>query len=236
MQIDGSTALVTGANRGLGRHLTQQLIARGATVYAAARNPDSIDVPGALPLALDVTDRDSITAAAKVTHDVSLLVNNAGSFTGASLVDGDRDDLELEMRTHYFGALDVVRAFNPQLAAHDTSAILNVLSVLSWVTYPGYTGYSAAKSAAWSLTNGLRHELAAQHTLVSALHVGFMDTDMAAHVDAPKSDPAVVAAIALDGLAAGQAEILADESARVVLATLSGGAAALYPELFTPAA
>jgi NAD(P)-dependent dehydrogenase (short-subunit alcohol dehydrogenase family) len=236
MQIDGSTALVTGANRGLGRHLTQQLVARGATVYAAARNPGTIDVPGAVPLALDVTDLDSIAAAAKITRDVSILVNNAGSFTGVSLVDGDRDDIELEMRTHYFGPLDMVRAFNPQLAAHDTSAVLNVLSVLSWVTYPGYTGYSAAKSAAWSLTNGLRHELAAQHTLVSGLHVGFMDTDMVAHVDAPKSDPAVVAAIALDGLAAGETEILADDTTRAVLANLSGGVLALYPGLFAPAA
>jgi NAD(P)-dependent dehydrogenase (short-subunit alcohol dehydrogenase family) len=236
MQIDGSTALVTGANRGLDRHLTQQLVARGATVYAAARNPGTIDVPGAVPLALDVTDLDSIAAAAKITRDVSILVNNAGSFTGVSLVDGDRDDIELEMRTHYFGPLDMVRAFNPQLAAHDTSAVLNVLSVLSWVTYPGYTGYSAAKSAAWSLTNGLRHELAAQHTLVSGLHVGFMDTDMVAHVDAPKSDPAVVAAIALDSLAAGETEILADDTTRAVLANLSGGGVALYPGLFAPAA
>jgi NAD(P)-dependent dehydrogenase (short-subunit alcohol dehydrogenase family) len=236
MQIHGSTALVTGANRGLGRHLTEQLIARGATVYATARNPDTIDVPGAIPIQLDVTDRASIAAAAAQTRGVSILINNAGSFTGAALTDGDRDDLELEMRTHYFGPLDVIRAFNPQLAAHERSAILNVLSVLSWVSYPGYTGYSAAKSAAWSLTNGVRGELVAQHTQVTALHVGYMDTDMVAHVDVPKSDPALVAAIALDGLESGEPEILADDMARAVRANLAGGVATLYPELLRPAA
>jgi NAD(P)-dependent dehydrogenase (short-subunit alcohol dehydrogenase family) len=236
MQIHGNTALVTGANRGLGRHLSEQLIARGATVYAAARNPDSVDIAGAIPIRLDVTDPESIRAAAGIARGVSILVNNAGSFTGASLIDGDRDDVELEMRTHYFGPLDVVRAFNSQLAAHERSAILNVLSVLSWVTYPGYTGYSAAKSAAWSLTNGLRHELAAQHTQVSALHVGFMDTDMAAHVDAPKTDPALVARIALDGVEAGELEILADDMARTVRTNLAGGVGTLYPELIAPAA
>lgn len=235
MQIEGRTALVTGANRGLGRHLTQQLIERGATVYAAARNPDTIDIPGAKPLRLDVTDRASIAEAARLAQDVSLLVNNAGSWTGASLIDGDRDAIELEMRTHYFGPLDVVRAFAPQLAAHDSSAILNVLSVLSWVTYPGSSAYSAAKSAAWSLTSAIRQELAAQHTQVSALHVGYMDTDMAAGVDAPKSAPAAVAGIALDGLAAGELEILADDLSRAVRTRLGGGVAELYPELLVPA-
>ncbi len=232
MQLEGTTALVTGANRGLGRYLAAELIRRGVTVYAGARNPDTVDLAGARPLQLDVTDASSIERAARSAHDVSVIVNNAGSFTGAGLIDGDRDDIDLEMRTHYFGPLDVVRAFNPQLAAHPTSAVLNVLSVLSWVTYPGYTGYSAAKSAEWSLTNGLRHELAAQGTQVSALHVGFMDTDMAAHVDAPKSDPATIAKIAIDGLAAGELEILADEGSRIVRANLAGGVATLYPDQF----
>jgi NAD(P)-dependent dehydrogenase (short-subunit alcohol dehydrogenase family) len=230
MQIAGSTALVTGANRGLGRHFAEQLLARGATVYAGARNPDSVDLPGAIPIALDVTDLASVAAAAELAEGVSLLVNNAGSFTGASLIDGPRADIQLEMNTHYFGPLDVIRAFNPQLAAHPESAILNVLSLLSWVTYPGYTGYSAAKSAAWSLTNGLRQELAEQHTQVSALHVGFMETDMVAHVDAPKNDPATVAKIALDGLEAGVLEILADDASRHIQAALASGVTGLYPQ------
>ena len=229
MDLAGRTALVTGANRGLGRHFAEQLLKRGATVYAGARNPASVDLPGAIPIALDVTDPDSVAAAARTATGVSILVNNAGSYTGASVLDGPLEDIRLEMDTHYFGTLLVTRAFAPQLAEHDESAVLNVLSVLSWVSRPGYGAYAAAKSAAWSLTNALRAELAGQGTQVSALHVGFMDTDMVGHVDAPKNDPATVAELALDGVAAGEREILADDLSRNVQAGLAGGVAALYP-------
>ena len=108
------------------------------------------------------------------------------------------------MNTHFFGTLAVVRAFAPQLAAHGGGGILNVLSVLSWVSLPGSGAYCAAKSAEWSLTNALRQQLAGQNTQVTAPHVGYMDTDMARRVTSPKTDPAVVATLALDGLAAGR--------------------------------
>jgi NAD(P)-dependent dehydrogenase (short-subunit alcohol dehydrogenase family) len=233
MDLSGVTALVTGANRGLGRHFAEQLVQRGATVYGGARNPETITTPGVIPIALDVTDPESIAAAAGSATAVSLLFNNAGSFTGASVSDGSIDDIRREMEVHYFGTLAVTRAFAPQLAASGGGALLNVLSVLSWVTFPHYSAYSAAKSAAWSLTNALRVELAGQGTQVSALHVGFMDTDMTAHVDdqSAKSDPAAVAALALDGIEAGELEILADELSHQIRAGLAGGAAALYPDL-----
>src|ERR1700685_895957 len=107
MRIEGSTALVTGANRGLGRHLAGELLARGARVYAAARNPTLVDLPRVTPVALDITDPASVAAAAAMTGDVTLLVNNAGSSTGAALLDGPMDDIELEMNTHYYGTLRV---------------------------------------------------------------------------------------------------------------------------------
>jgi NAD(P)-dependent dehydrogenase (short-subunit alcohol dehydrogenase family) len=231
MQINGQTALVTGANRGLGRHLAQQLRDRGATVYAAARNPASVDLDGVIPIALDVTDPASVNAAAAVTQRVSILVNNAGSSTRASLLTGEESDIRLEMETHYFGTLAVTRAFAPLLAEHDHSAVLNILSALSWLAMPRSGAYCAAKSAAWSLTNALRQELAPQGTLVSALHVGYMDTDMTKGIDAAKSDPADIARIAIDGIQAGQAEIIADDVSRAVQANLSGGVSALYPSL-----
>jgi NAD(P)-dependent dehydrogenase (short-subunit alcohol dehydrogenase family) len=231
MEIDGQTALVTGANRGLGRHLAQQLRDRGATVYAAARNPASVDLDGVTPIALDVTDPASVEAAAVATQGVSILVNNAGSSTGSSLLTGDLSDIRLEMDTHYFGTLAVTRAFAPQLAEYSPGAVLNILSALSWVAFPRVGAYCAAKSAAWSLTNSLRQELAPSGILVSALHVGYMDTDMAKSVDAPKSDPADIARIAIDGIEAGQAEIIADDTSRAVQAGLSGGVAALYPKV-----
>jgi NAD(P)-dependent dehydrogenase (short-subunit alcohol dehydrogenase family) len=228
MKIAGSTAFVTGANRGLGRRFAEQLVARGATVYGGVRNVASLDMPGVIPIAIDVTDAASVAAAAEKTSGVSLLINNAGSYTGASVSDGSLEDIRLEMETHYFGTLTVSRAFAPQLAESGGGTILNVLSLLSWVTYPGYSGYAAAKSAQWSLTNALRLELAAQGTSVAALHVGYLDTDMVASVDAPKSDPAVIAALSLDALEEGSIEILADEDTRQVQANLAGGVARLY--------
>ena len=229
MDIEGRTALVTGSNRGLGRHLAQQLRDHGAVVYAGARDPESVDLDGVTPLALDVTDPESVAAAAAATGDVAILVNNAGSWTGASLLTGDLSDIRREMDTHFFGTLAVTRAFAPQLAGHSRSGILNVLSALSWLSFPDAGAYCAAKSAAWSLTNALRQELAPQGTRVSALHVGYMDTDMARDVEAPKSDPADIARIAVSGIIAGDAEILADEVSRQVLAGLSSGVAGLYP-------
>jgi len=227
MDITGKTALVTGANRGLGRHLAAQLRDRGATVYAAARNPATVDLPGVTPIALDITDPASVAAAADTASGVAILVNNAGSSTRSSLLTGDPADIRLEMDTHFFGTLAVIRAFAPQLAARDSSAILNILSALSWVTFPDTGAYCAAKSAEWSLTNALRLELAPQGTRVSSLHVGYMDTDMARSVEAPKSDPAVIAKLAIDGIVAGDPEIIADEVSRHVLAGLSSGVAGL---------
>ena len=231
MEINGQTALVTGANRGLGRHLAQQLRDRGAYVYAAARRPESVDLDGVTPIALDVTDPASVEAAAAATHGVSILVNNAGSSTGSSLLTGDLSDIRKEMDTHYFGTLAVTRAFVPQLTEREHGAVLNILSVLSWVAFPRTGAYCAAKSAAWSLTNSLRQELAPRGIVVSALHVGYMDTDMARAVEAPKSDPADIARIAIDGIESGEEEIIADDVSRAVQAGLSGGVAALYPKV-----
>jgi NAD(P)-dependent dehydrogenase (short-subunit alcohol dehydrogenase family) len=231
VKIEGRAALVTGANRGLGRHLAEQLRDRGATVYAAARNPDSVDLAGVIPIRLDVTDEQSISAATEAASGVSILINNAGSSTGSSLLTGPIDDIRLEMDTHYFGSLLVIRAFAGQLAEDDQSAVLNILSALSWFSFPAIGAYCAAKSAEWSMTNALRQDLSAQGTVVSALHVGYMDTDMTADVKGPKSDPEDVARIALDGIEAGELEILADEVSSSVRSSLAGGVAALYPSL-----
>lgn len=232
MQLTGATALVTGANRGLGRHFAQALLDRGAAkVYAAARRPETIDLPGVVPVRLDITDPAQVAAAADLAGDVDLLVNNAGSTTGAALIGGDLDAIRLEMETHYFGTLNMARAFAPVLAGNGGGAMLNVLSVLSWTTIPGTDAYSAAKAAELSLTNALRLHLAEAKTLVTALHVGYMDTDMAAHVDGPKHDPRVIAELALDGVAAGQAEVVADALSRTVRGALSGPLSTLYPHV-----
>ncbi|WP_317447516.1 SDR family oxidoreductase [Streptomyces collinus] len=231
MDISTSRVLVTGANRGLGRALTQELAARGATVYGAARRPDQIDLPGVKAIRLDVTDPASVAAAAKEARDITVLINNAGSSTGADLLTGSWDAVRLEMETHYLGTLGMIRAFAPLIEAQGGGAVLNVLSALSWISFPGVGAYAAAKSAEWSLTNALRQQLAPRGITVSALHVGYMDTDMARHVTEPKTDPADVARAAVDGIASGAAEIVVDDRSRQVQAGLSGGVAALYPQL-----
>ena len=231
MQVHGAVALVTGANRGIGRQFALELLDRGAaTVYATARRPDDVDVPGAIPLRLDITDPGSVAAAAAAAPDVTLLVNNAGIATGADLVTGDLDAIRREMDTHFFGTLSVVRAFAPVLAANGGGAILNVLSALSWFSYPGSGGYAAAKAAQWSLTNGIRLELAGQGTAVTGLHAGAVDTALVAGYDGAKIGPEVVARAGLDAVEAGEYEVLVDDWSRMVKATLAGDPRAFYEQ------
>lgn len=216
------TVLVTGANRGLGCKIAAEFLSRGAKVYAGARRPETVDLPGAVPVQLDITDPESVRQAAEIASDVTILVNNAGISTRANLLTGPIEDIRAEMDTHYFGTLNVIREFVPVLQRNGGGAILNVLSVLSWL-HPATSGaYASAKAAAWAMTDAVRAELAPRGIHVAALHVGYMDTDMVSYIPADqKSDPAVVARLAVDGLLAGAPEILADELSRAAKAGLS---------------
>jgi NAD(P)-dependent dehydrogenase (short-subunit alcohol dehydrogenase family) len=231
MDIRGAVALVTGANRGIGRHFAQQLLERGAAkVYATARNPERVDVAGARVLPLDITDPASVAAAASAAPDVTLLVNNAGISAYQNYLDGDLDEIRREMETLFWGTLNTTRAFAPVLARNGGGAILNVLSAMSWFSYDGANSYASAKAAQWALTNGIRLELARQHTLVTGLHMGSVDTDMMAGYDVDKMDPADVVRAALDGIQAGALEILVDDVSRQVKAALALDPSALYPQ------
>ena len=231
MKIGGSVALVTGANRGLGQVYARELVSRGAArVYGAARDPASVTEPGVIPIALDVTDPERVAQVAEQCAEVSLLVNNAGvmqasTFIGAPSLDAAR----LEMETNYFGMLSMCRAFAPARAASGGGAIGNMLSVTSFYTNPLDASYGASKAAAWSLTNGIRIELHPQGTLVVAVHASFIDTDMAALVDAPKISPESVARQAFDAVEAGQVEVLADDRTKFVKASLPRDHELIYP-------
>lgn len=223
MKIENATVLITGANRGIGLAFARQVLARGARkVYAGVRNPASVTLPGVEAIQLDVTRPDDVAAAAQRCGDVTLLINNAGiARVGSFFADGSIEAAREQLETNFFGPLRLSQAFAPVLAAHGGGAILNVLSIASWISTPALAVYGATKSAAWSLTNGLRHELRAQHTQVLGMHMGFVDTDLTRDFDMPKSRPDDVVRRALDALEAGAEEVLADPITQQVKQGLS---------------
>jgi NAD(P)-dependent dehydrogenase (short-subunit alcohol dehydrogenase family) len=233
--IAGARALVTGANRGLGKAFVEQLLNLGvAGVYAAARNPDTIDVIDhrVIPIRLDITSPDDVRTAVARCGDITVLINNAGAMLRSPLLAApDLSAARSEMETNYFGTLAMCRAFAPGLAENGGGALVNVLSIASWLASPFNGSYSASKSAEWALTNAIRTELRATGTLVVAVHAGWIDTDMAATVAETKISPSDVAAQTLDAVQHGTEEVLTDDSTRHVKASLPTDHSSLYPDI-----
>lgn len=230
MKIQGATALVTGSNRGIGYHFAVELRHRGAKVYATARRPELVQIPGVEVLRLDITDQASVDALVPLAGDVDVLINNAAFTLGGNLVTGDLDAIRLTMDSNYYGTPAMIRALAPILARNGGGAILNVLSAVAWTSVEGNTAYAAAKSTEWGLTNGVRLELAGQGTFVSALVPGVTATDTMKDyaeragirfLEGAMNDPADLVRLALDGHEAGNAEIL-DRFGTTAKATLSG--------------
>jgi NAD(P)-dependent dehydrogenase (short-subunit alcohol dehydrogenase family) len=233
MKIEGATALVTGANRGLGAAFAGTLLDRGArTVYAGARDPGAVTSPGLVPVRLDVTDPAQVAAAAARCQDVTLLINNAVYATRSPLIAAPSlDEARREMETNYFGTLSMCRAFAGVLRRNGGGALVNMLSIVSFFNVPAMGSFCPTKAALWSLTNGVRIELRRQGTLVVAAHCGFIDTRLAAWFDGPKHAPAAVAGQILDAVQAGREEVLADERTRATKAALPRDLELIYPDV-----
>jgi NAD(P)-dependent dehydrogenase (short-subunit alcohol dehydrogenase family) len=231
MKISNATVLVTGANRGIGLAFTRELLARGARkVYAGARDPASVTQPGVEPLRLDVTKPEEVAAAVARAGDVTLVINNAGIAQLGGFLAADSEEVaRRQFETNFFGMLRVSQAFAPVLKANGGGGLINVLSIVSWINGGQLAGYAATKSAAWSLTNSLRHELAPQHTQVLALHMAFVDTDLARGLEGPKTSPEEIVKSALDGLEAGLDEVLADDRTRLVKQGLTAATPSYLP-------
>lgn len=228
--LTDSVVLVTGANGGLGREFVRQALDRGASrVYATARVPQSWDDPRIVPLALDVTDAASVSAAAASAPDATIVINNAGATIAGGILDAPMDEVRGLFETNVVGPLAVARAFAPVLAANGGGALVDIHSALSWLGRGGV--YSATKAAFWSVTNSLRLALLGQGTQVVGAHLGYTDTPMTRDVTAPKEDPVDIVAAIYDGLESGEHEVLADETSRRVKSALSAPLSALYPEL-----
>jgi NAD(P)-dependent dehydrogenase (short-subunit alcohol dehydrogenase family) len=232
MNIQDSTVLVTGANRGIGKAFADALLERGATkVYAAVRDVATVTDPRLVPIQLDVTDPDRVAAVARELDDVQVVVNNAGVLNVAIPRSASLDVARLELETNYLSLVSMTQAFAPVLEGNGGGAFVNVLSIFSWVAMPLISTYSASKAAAWSFTNAARIELRGQGTDVVGVFVRGVDTDMAAEFDIEKVPPAVVAASALDALEAGEPEAVVDDYSRAAKAGLSDDQGALYPEI-----
>jgi len=216
MNINGSIALVTGANRGIGAAIVEALISAGVRrVYAGTRNPEAIAASSrVVPVALDVTNSAQVQAAASKCGDVAILVNNAGILAGQPLLNaGDPDAAEREMRVNFFGTLNMCRAFAPVLSRNGGGAIVNLLSILSQVNLPPVGSYSATKAAAYSLTQAVRAEL--PETLVIGVMPAFVDTEMASRVPFPKLAPADVARQIVEALQSGREEVYPGQAAEI---------------------
>lgn len=224
MNIEGSVALVTGANRGIGRALTKALLTRGVRrVYAAARNLESLAAvveeggQRVIGLELDVTKPAHIAAVAARASDVSLLFNNAGVIGSQHLLTSKKSALEVDFATNFYGMLDVTKAMLPAIEK-SRGGIVNLLTLLSYASMPALGGYSAAKAAALSLTQALRAELRPRNVAVFGVFPGAVDTDMIRGFEMPKASPDAVASAILDGVLAGDEDIYPDPMSRDLIA------------------
>ncbi|WP_346911225.1 SDR family oxidoreductase [uncultured Roseibium sp.] len=220
-RINGKAALVTGANRGIGRAFVAGLLKAGAAkVYATARNPQTLDDlvkegnGKVVALALDVTRPDMIAEAAR-NADVALLVNNAGIAAFEGLISAKSSEpAREEMETNYFGLLNMVRAFAPVLARNGGGAIINLSSIAGQVNFPALGSYSVSKAAVHSLTQGIRAELSGQGTQVLGVYPGPVDTDMAANLPMDKTPPSAVVDNILQALEAGEESVYPDPASQ----------------------
>ncbi len=217
MEIQNRTALITGANRGIGRATVDALLAAGAAkVYAGARNVDSLPDFGdarVVPIQLDITDSESVRSAATTAGDVDLLINNAGVLSMGSTLEVPFEDIQRDMNVNYYGTLGMVRAFVPVLESKPGAALVNVVTIAAFVNFPGLAGYSPSKAALFSLSQGLRIDLAPRGISVHTVNPGPIDTDMAKDLDMDKASPESAAENIVRGLENDEADIFPDAMA-----------------------
>lgn len=218
MKLTNVTAIVTGANRGMGAILVRDLLAGGARkVYAGARSVDSLvdvvalDPSRVVPLRLDITNADDVALAVQAAGDITMLVNNAGYAARGSALNADFDDAAASMDVNYFGTLRTIRGFVPVLEQNGGGAIVTILSMLSLAPISGVATYSASKAALESVTQSMRSDLASRGIDTHAVYPALVDTEMAKGIELPKADPESVVAAVLAGVEAGDGVIIPDE-------------------------
>jgi NAD(P)-dependent dehydrogenase (short-subunit alcohol dehydrogenase family) len=217
MKLQNATALVTGANRGIGQAFVQALLNAGVQkVYAAARDRNSLeavvslDPARVIPVQVNVTQVDEVRHLVEQTPDVNLLINNAGVLSFGNILDISAEALHQQFDVNFYGTLNMARAFVPVLERNGAGAIVNMLTLVALASMPGLSAYNASKAAAWSMTQSLRASVADKNIAVYGVFPGAVDTDMLAGVDMAKTSPADVVAAVLQGIESEQEDIFPD--------------------------
>ena len=238
INVKDSVVFVTGANRGIGRAIAEEALARGSRkVYAAVRDVSGVrDLVDQYPervvaIQLDVTNSEQIDSAASKAQDVQILINNAGvaGYSGF-LYHHDQEAARREMETNYFGPLNVTRAFAQSIVGNGNGAVATVASIGGLANFPPAATYSASKAAAHSLTQGMRAELAPQGVAVFGVYPGPIDTDMASGLEFAKETPRNAASRMFDQMANGVEDITTDAFADELVRNLKLDAKAVEKE------
>lgn len=188
--LDGHTALVTGANGGLGSHFARTLARAGAAVVLTARRRDSLDPVAkaiddsggrAMAVALDVTrPGDAVRAideAASALGPITIVVNNAGIAISKPLLDHTDEDWRRVIGVNLDGAWRVAQAAARHMVAHGRGgSIVNIASVLGLRVTAQVPSYAASKAALIHLTRAMAVELARHRIRVNALAPGYIET------------------------------------------------------------
>jgi NAD(P)-dependent dehydrogenase (short-subunit alcohol dehydrogenase family) len=217
MKLQTATALVTGANRGIGQAFVQALLNAGVQkVYATARDRNSLEAVIALdptrvvPLQVDITNHEMVLQVAEQAPDVNLLINNAGILSFGNILDTPVETLQQQFDTNFYGTLNMARAFVPVLEQNGGGAIVNLLTLVALASMPGLAAYNASKAAAWSMTQSLRASVADRKIAVYGVFPGAVDTDMLAGVEMAKTSPADIVTAVLQGIETEQEDIFPD--------------------------
>lgn len=214
MKLENKTIFVSGANRGIGRSIIEELLKQPVKkIYASARNIKDLpefDDARVVPVQIDITDCEQIRKAAELAYDIDMLINNAGVMSIASVVAGEPDLLKHDMDVNYFGTLNMIRFFVPVLEKRGNGTIANVISIVGLASMALAGGYCASKAALYSATQAMRSELKAKNISVLGIFPGPIDTEMARDIKLPKTSAPVTAENIIKGISAGQEDIFPD--------------------------